>query len=292
MKKTTSYFALLTAMLMLTQACNPTKTEETNEGADLKEALTFFVSFDDGFNADYAKGDPNMYTVPSRQRLDEAIAGMHQPSHELLKDKGKFGDGFRFGSKSDTTLFFNAKDNIVYDSNNWSGSISFWLSLDPATDLEPGFTDPIQITDTRWNDASIWVDFTKANPRDFRLGIIGDMATWSQDTVGVPVDSVLARRRIAVDNPPFTKMSWTHIGITYEALGSDQSTFTLYLNGEKMGAISGVSDPFRWDLDKAKIYLGLSYIGSMDEVAIFNRPLSAEEIKAVYRLESGISSIL
>ena len=86
--------------------------------------------------------------------------------------------------------------------------------------------------------------------------------------------------------------SWTHIGITYEGLGGESNTFALYLNGEKMGDISGVNDPFSWDLDNAKIYLGLSYIGAMDEVAIFNRPLSEAEIKEVYTLAGGIKSIL
>ena len=286
MKKVTIHFAWFLVALLLISACKQA------ENTDLKDSLTFFLSFDEGFNADYAKGDPNIYTVPSRQQLDQVVVGMHQPAHEIIEDAGKFGAAFRFGSKSDTTLFFKAKDNIAYDPSNWSGSISFWLSLDPAKDLEPGFTDPIQVTDTRWNDASIWVDFTRENPRDFRLGIIGDMTTWSQDTVGVPVDSVLARRRIAVDDPPFASASWTHIGITYEALGGDQNTFSLYLNGEKIGTVSNVNDPFTWDLDNAKIYLGLSFIGSMDELAIFNRPLSSEEIQAIYQLEGGIRSIL
>lgn len=284
--KTTKYYLTGLLAVILIQACT------TKQHDDLKEALTFYVSFDKGFNADYAKGDPNMYTVPSRKQLDQAKVGMHQPAHQLINGEGKYGSGFRFGNKSDTTLFFKAKDNIAYDPTNWSGTISFWLCLDPTSDLEPGYTDPIQITDTRWNDASIWVDFTKENPRDFRLGVIGDMTTWTQDTVGTLVDSVLARRRIAVTNPPFTKTTWTHIGITYAALGGDQNTFTLYLNGQKMGTVSSVNDPFTWELEQAKIYLGLSYIGAMDEVAIFNRPLSAEEINTIYHLNGGIKSML
>ena len=285
MKTTTFYLTGLLAVILV-QACTST------QHADLKKALTFYVSFDEGFNADYAKGDPNMYTIPSRKQMDLAKVGMHQPAHQLVNGEGKYGAAFRFGSKSDTALYFIAKDNIAYDPTNWSGTISFWLSLDPATDLEPGYTDPIQITDTRWNDASIWVDFTKENPRDFRLGVIGDMATWSKDTVGTPVDSVLAKRRIAVANPPFTNKSWTHIGITYAALGGDQNTFTLYLNGQNMGTVSNANDPFTWELEQAKIYLGLSYIGSMDELAIFDRPLTPEEIKTIYDLKGGIKSML
>lgn len=278
--------AVLIMSAVLWNACQP---QQDNE---LKNALTFFVSFDNGFDADYAQGDQRMYTATSRRALDSAKAGMHNADHQLLAGQGQFGDAFRFGSRTDTVIFFKGKDNIVYDPQNWSGSISFWLSLDPAIDLEPGYTDPIQITDTRWNDASIWVDFTGENPRDFRLGVIGDMAAWSKDTLNSPVETELKRRMVTVNDPPFKSTTWTHIAITYQSLGSDQSISTLFIDGEKIGTISGVNEPFTWEYDNAKIYLGLGFIGSMDEFAIFNRPLSDEEIKSVYQLKEGIGSVL
>jgi len=253
---------------------------------------TFFVSFDQGVDADYANGDPSMYTATSRSALDAAKKGLHNADHEILKDQGKFGDAFRFGSRTDTAIFFQGKDNIVYDSQAWSGSISFWLSLDPAVDLEPGYTDPIQITDSKWNDAAIWVDFTRENPRDFRLGAIGDMTAWSKDTVNSSIEAQQERRMVRVKNPPFTSSAWTHIGITFESLGSNGGVSTLYVDGKKIGTISGVNEPFTWEYDNAKIYLGLGFIGSMDEFAIFNRLLTAEEMLSIYQLENGLQSIL
>lgn len=286
MKKSIHLLAVLTLGSVLLTACQP------EQGTELKDALTFFISFDNGYEADYANGDKKMYTATSRRALDSATIGMQNPDHELLSGQGQIGDAFRFGSRTDTVIFFKAKDNIVYDSGNWSGSISFWLSLDPAIDLEPGYTDPIQITDSRWNDAAIWVDFTRENPRDFRLGVIGDMASWSKDTLNSPVEAELDRRMVTVKNPPFTGDNWTHIGITYQSLASNQSVSTLYINGEKMGTISGVNEPFTWELDKANIYLGLGFIGSMDEFAIFNRPLADQEILSIYQMKEGLGSIL
>ena len=286
MRKSTLYLVACMTATVLLNACQP------KQNLDLKNALTFFASFDNGFDADYALGDKNIYTATSRRALDSAMKGMHNADHKIVKDQGQYGDALRFGSRTDTVIFFRGKNNIVYDPQNWSGSISFWLSLDPATDLEPGYTDPIQITDSRWNDAAIWVDFTRENPRDFRLGVIGDMTEWSKDTIDSPVEVVLEKRRVTVKNPPFTKTNWTHIAITYQSLGGNQSMSTLFINGEKIGTISGVNDPFTWELDNANIYLGLGFIGSMDEVAIFNRPLSDEEIISVYQLADGIGSIL
>ena len=96
------------------------------------------------------------------------------------RGKGKYGYGLQFTERSKGYIYYPSAGNIAYSKENWNGAISFWLSLDPATDLEPGFCDPIQITDVSYNDAAIWVDFTENNPRDFRLGVIGDEISGTQ----------------------------------------------------------------------------------------------------------------
>lgn len=265
---------------------------QSDSSFDFKNALTFYVSFDNGTNADYAKGDNNIYTANSRRSLDEIQVGMKNTDHQIVIGKGHLGNAFKFGRTSDKVIFYKSKDNLEYNPQNWSGTISFWLSLDPSTDLEPGYTDPIQITDTSYDDASIWVDFTKENPRDFRLGVIGDKDVWSLDTLNSPLMVEFEKRFVRVKKPPFSKGSWTHVLITYSALGNTQSLASLYLNGQKMGTISGIDDPFTWDLEKSNIYIGLSFIGLMDELSIFNKPLSDDEVMELYQLKGGIKSIL
>ena len=44
---------------------------------------------------------------------------------------------------------------------NWDGTISFWLRLEPNRDLRPGYSDPLLVTPRAWNDASFFTDFTK-----------------------------------------------------------------------------------------------------------------------------------
>lgn len=279
-------------------ACQPKSDGEKQADGEeakahpFKEVLTFHSSFDGDTKADFANGDASMYTAPSRRALDSAQAGMHNADHSIEAGKGKFGDAFRFGKKSRTVVYYKSKDNIAFDSTGWSGTISFWLSLDPATDLEPGFTDPIQITDVSYNDASIWVDFTKENPRDFRLGVFGDLDVWSQDTLLTSKDEEMEKRMVRVKNPPFTSSTWTHIAISYSDLGTAESSASLFVDGEKIGSIIGVDDPFTWSLDQSNIYLGLSFIGMMDEFSIFNRPFSDDEVKQLYGLEGGVKSIL
>ncbi len=288
MKNTLQIFAMILSVIVF-QSC----VEEDTSKADLKAALTLYASFDEGVNADFALGDAKMYTVPNRKQLDSAKVGLHKQSVTREDNQGKYGGGLLYTDKSPGYIYYPSKKNIAYSKDNWSSSISFWLSLDPATDLKPGFCDPIQITDSGYNDAGIWVDFTKENPRDFRLGVIEDRDAWNPNPEGPDNENPIFIDLLpAVKNPPFGKGKWTHIVINLSGLNTENGEATLYMNGELKGTRSNISNPFTWELSKSNIYLGLSYIGLMDELSIYNKSLSQEEITTLYNLENGVKTIL
>ena len=290
MKSLHTNILIIGGLFLLLSSC------QSYSSSEFKNALTFYVSFDKGTTADFALGDTQIYSANatyanSRRSLEGIEVGMNNAGHRILEGEGLFGDAFEFGEKSGPVLFYNSKDNIAYSPQNWSGTISFWLRVDPATELD-GYTDPIQITDTDFNDASIWVDFTDADPPDFRLGVIGDRSAWTQDTLDSPVRAVFEERLVNVMTHPFSRSGWTHVLITYDGLGTRNSLANLYLDGSKMGEISGVDDPFTWELENSKIFLGLNFSGLMDELAIFNKPLTDNQVMEIYQLEGGIKSIL
>ncbi len=269
-----------------TTVVNPSETS-------LKQALTFYASFDTGVDADFALGDARMYTVPNRKAIDSAQVGLHKPDISRQEGKGKYGHGLVFTERSKGNIYYPSEKNIAYDTENWSGAVSFWLSLDPATDLEPGYCDPIQITDVSYNDAAIWVDFTKENPRDFRLGVIGDRNVWNPNPEGPDNENPIFNKRLTgVQNPPFASGQWTHILINFSNLNTPNGQASLYLNGELKGTREHIDTPFTWDLSKSNMYLGLGYIGLMDDLAIFNRNLTDEEITTLYAFENGVHTIL
>jgi hypothetical protein len=49
---------------------------------------------------------------------------------------------------------------------------------------------------------------------------------------------------------------------------------------------------FTWDPEQTAIALGLSYIGALDELSVFDRALSAEEIAMLHDLPKGVTSLL
>ena len=65
----------------------------------------------------------------------------------------------------------------------------------------------------------------------------------------------------------------------------------LYVDGKDQGAFENWSIVFNWDVSKSALTLGLNYIGWMDDVAVFNRPLSAAEVSSIYGLKDGLQNL-
>jgi hypothetical protein len=289
---------LVVALAGCTPAPEPPPSAEAPEEAAsadlgaLHEALSFHAAFDGGTDAAFARGDGAIYTAPSYDTLDEAAPGLGNPDVGLAEGAGRFGDALEFGAKNGHAIFYPAEGNVAFDPTDWSGTISLWLKLDPGEDLEPGYCDPFQITDSGYNDAAVWVDFTKENPRQFRLGVFGDLHEWNPDEVSTDDHPAFAERLVVVEEPPFSREGWTHVVLTWSGLGSeDGGRATLYLDGTPVAdPREGITEAFTWD-DPGSIRLGLSYVGLMDEVAAFDRELAADEVAALHGLEGGVADL-
>lgn len=296
---TYSALALLNLLLI---SCNTKVKEEvpvelndqlSTEEILLKESLTFYTSFDSGTDADVAGGDAKIYTTTRRKEADSAKTGIYKDGVSIATGAGLYGDALEFKEDSKGSIYYQTQGNMEYATQDWEGAISFWLNLDPALDLKPGYCDPIQITDSGYNDAGFWVDFTKENPRDFRLGIIGDRDSWNPDPVGPDNENPDFISQLGVvKDAPFKRGSWTHVLMNFTGLNSENGKAALYLNGEMKAMRTDIEDPFTWQIENSKIFLGLGYIGLMDEVSIYKKHLSPEQIKALYELKGGVALLI
>jgi hypothetical protein len=267
------------------------KTQRTTVQKKLGKSITLAATFDAGFNADHARGDTRIYTADASNQPETAKAGMSSEGVGIANGKGRFGDALHFQTKGKPVIFYRSKDNIAYDTENWNGTISLWLSLDPEKDLEPGYTDPIQITDVSYNDAALWVDFSDKNPRSFRMGVYGDLSVWNPDNIGPDENPAFNERLLPATDRPFGSGIWTHVVVTFSGLNSGDGKASFYINGKHQGDRQ-IPEPFTWELEKSKIFLGLNFIGLMDEVALFDRALSPEEVTMLYHMPGGLQAIL
>jgi hypothetical protein len=262
----------------------------------LRQALTFHASFDGSVDAAHAAGNPKLYSAPSMARRAEAAPGLPATGEVVhAKGVGRFGDALRFMQRRKPAVFFEADRNMAYGTENWSGTVSFWLNVDPARELETGFCDPIQITPRAWNDAAFFVEFEK-RPEiiPFRLGVYADLNVWNPQGRKFEDIPALERPLVTVEQPPFGAGKWTHVVFTFERFntGRPDGTARLYLNGQPAGALDGRQQTFTWDPARATIAMGAGYIGMFDELSIFNRALSDPEVVRLHALAGGVSAFL
>jgi hypothetical protein len=191
-------------------------------------------------------------------------------------------------------VFYRAAKNFPELQNGWSATVMFWLKADPPGELKEGFCDPIQITSKQWDDAAMFVEFEKrATGIPFRLGVYADKPVWNPTNRKFEDIPPAERPLVAVEKPPFEKGKWTHVAFTLTQFnsGKPEGVAKLYLDGKPAGQLSPRNQLFTWDVEKSAIMLGLGYIGSMDDLAIFDRSLTAEEIASAVQLPGGIASL-
>src|SRR5262249_52785768 len=151
----------------------------------------------------------------------------------------------------------------------------------------------IQITEKAFNDAALWVDFTKdEKPKHFRLGAIADLKVWNPTNQDFEKMAAAERPTFAVTQPPFGRGTWTNVVIAFEKFntGKPNGLAELYLNGELQGAVSGWNQTYSWNPEKAAIQLGMGYVGLFDDLALFDRMLSESEIKVLYKLQAPLAA--
>ena len=262
----------------------------------LRAALTFHAAFDGNVDAGRAAGDPKLYSASTMKARDQATPGL-PASGEVLhaRGEGRVGDALRFTRRKSPFVFFRAAGNVPYKKQDWSGTVSFWLKVDPAKELETGFCDPVQITPRAWNDAAFFVEFEK-RPESipFRLGVYADLEVWNPTKRKFEEIPAAERPLVTVENPPFGAGKWTHVAFTWERFntGRPDGTARLYLDGSPRGVLSSRLQTFTWDPEAAVIGLGLGYIGALDELSVFDRALEESEIRALHGLAGGVGSLI
>ena len=257
--------------------------------AGLASALTFHASFDHGPDADFALGDPMLYSAST---AGAPVAGLGDPPVIIAEGRGKFGSALELTLENTHVVLYKAERNVAYSRDAFNGTVSFWLSGDPA-EIPGQYCDPLQVTDKKYSDACIWVDFTKNDtPSDFRLGVFGDASEWDPDKKEGGGERFFWRLA-KVAEPPFARDRWTHVAITWAGLNATQNgRARLYLDGVYRGATGRISERFTWDVGNAYIRLGTGrYVGLFDDLAFFNRALTADEVRLLNGLRRGVAEL-
>jgi hypothetical protein len=258
--------------------------------ANLSKALTFHASFEKGLDADFSRGEKACY-FPQGTKLNPAKTN---DDVKLAADAGRFGGAVHFPKKGTSRPSFKDGGVLGYNAKSWSATVSAWLRLDPDQDLEPGYCDPIQIIGDDNKKGYIFLEWSKdEKPRLFRYAIRPLFPIWNPKNQ--PWHEIAADKKpmVEVARAPFARDKWTHAVFTLENINDKKNppVGRLYLNGKLQGSIEKWDMTFDWDPAKVLLQLGANYVGYMDDLAVFDRALTPDEVGLVFGLKSGIRDL-
>jgi hypothetical protein len=263
----------------------------------LRRSLSLYASFDYGVDAEFAAGDPTLYTAPSSGERNGGAAVPGLPEEGFVEHRvgeGRFGSSLLWTKKAKPVVFYRGGENMAHRTNDWSASVSLWMRLNPDKDLESGYCDPLQLVGKAWGGGSFFIEFTKENPRHFRFVQMAITKIWNPTGAKYEEIPLGQRPLVQVENPPFGSSEWTHVVFTFvhANTGQKDGVGKLYLNGEFQGAIAGFESSLDWAPEPMAINLGLNYIGGIDDLAVFDRELSAAEIRLIHAAGESIGDLI
>jgi len=262
---------------------------QAQTAAALKQALTFHASFDKGFDADFSRGEKGALA-----RTKQGTVPLAANEELRLVPDGRFGGGLHFTKKGTTQPRFKGAGVLGYNDKNWSASVSVWLRLDPDKDLEPGYCDPVQIVGDDTKKGFIFLEWSKDEmPREFRFAIRPLEQIWNPNKLDWAKMTDAQRPAVNLKRAPFSREAWTHAVFTLENVNdkAKKPVGRLYLNGALMGKIENWDLTLGWNPDAVQLVLGASYVGHLDDLAVFNRALTDAEVKILNGLKGGVREL-
>ena len=264
------------------------------DDARIREAATFYASFDEVVTADFGVGVRTASTRadhPTEKGRVVVEPGFDARVFQIARDRGVHGGALQVTDVLPRRgrLFFPAEKNIAFDPQGWGGTVSLWINTNPNTLLKTPFCDPVQITERGSNDGGLWIDFPDVKPRDLRLGAFPAAAKGEKPMQ----ESDPAAPLVWLKEVGFQAGEWHHLAITWRNFdtGKKNAQAILYVDGRRIGDLHDRDLAMRWNVAKTGIYVAINFIGLLDEFALFQRPLDAEEIVRLHA-EPGLLAAL
>lgn len=197
---------------------------------------------------------------------DSSGRGNHGQVHNAKWVKGTFGVALRFNGEN----AYVSVPAIKGLNGSQQMTVEVWVFWEGMGRY------PNIITGGAWNPGGFLV-FVSNDYCSFRMGKPGKEA-WELGKNWQEVGATLIR--------PFDLGRWYHLVATF-----DRPTITTYVDGKPVGSASwnfpvghtGDIHVGRWSLDQGKTP---SHCGLIDELKIYKRALTADEVKASFELEA------
>jgi len=261
----------------------------------LASSLVFHAPFDQSPDAVVGAGDRRFQTGPKWDAPRMTDPGLPTNGAIWIDPRaGRHGGALRFEGRIAQVVGFRVPGNFPWKPTAWSATVSFWLRSTPEIDIPKEYADVIQITSKAWDDASLFVEFTPEDkPKHLRLGAYADKKIWNPEGRDWGKMELSEKPLVVSFKPPFRREEWHQLTFTCGNFntGKPDGRVALYIDGQPVGSLSDRQHTYSWNLDEAVMMLGLGYRGWMDDLAVFDRALSAQEVQTLNRLPGGVGDL-
>jgi hypothetical protein len=247
----------------------------------LLRPVTFYASFDEAVKGDHGGGDLTVSTRFNHETEKGKFVfekGFDAKVFRIAAGKGIHGGALEVVDvlPRNGRIFFPARGNLAYRKDGWGGAVSVWINTDADKLFKTKFCDPIQITERGANDGGIWFDFNDAKPRDLRMGLFPAVAAGEKPLA----ESDPMAPMVWVKGVGFKAGDWHHVVVSWDHLdtGKKDARADLFIDGKHRGTVADREIAMKWDVDRAGIYVAVNFIGLLDELALFDRALTAAEV--------------
>jgi hypothetical protein len=252
----------------------------------VRAAVLFYASFDEHVRGDLGGGglEPatrfNHETEPGRFVFEP---GIDHEKFRIAARKGVHGGALEATDvlPRNGRIFFPLQGNLAYQPGGWGGAVSVWCNTDPNHLITAKFCDPVQITEKGAGNGGIWFDYNDMpRPRDMRHGAFSAVPAGGKPIAESDPDAPLVR----VPKIDWKAGEWHHVVLSWRNFdtGRDDGVSAFYVDGRLVGEVRGRAIAMNWDVEKAGVYFAVNYIGLLDELALFRRELTADEVRRLY----------
>jgi hypothetical protein len=223
------------------------------------------------------------HALPQKPRTTAPLAGIDAARFRVAAGKGIHGGALEAVNvlPRNGRIFFPLKDNLAFRKGGWGGAVSLWCNTDPNELIKAKFCDPIQITQKGAGNGGIWFDYNDARPRDMRHGAFPAVPEGQKPIAESDPQAPLVR----VPQIDWKAGDWHHVVLNWQNFdtGRDDAVSSLYIDGKRIGEIRGRAIAMDWDVEKAGVYVAVNYVGLLDELGLFGRALTADEVRLLHK---------
>ena len=255
-------------------------------------AMVMMSTFDDVTDLNLSSGEGFIWTGES---LADARDYRNILQHERRSDvsiaegagrinkREQPGDSLRFRNVAPKVLFYKGEDFRNQQNPqppDWSVTIACWIRVDLSQQAANRSSFPLQLTQPVSSGPTVSIQFT-TNDDDPSMRLVANKKS--------PETATAANVLVRVKRPPVSETKWMHVALTIEHANTDNQipgAATLFVDGRRMGR-GEMGFPMNCDLSVASLVLGHQFIGDLDDLYVFGRSLSTQEIRWLYEQPSG-----